>query len=62
MADKPVEKSVVLSVLDRNWIRKSLELQRASLVRSRSREMSGSPVLEIREQEVAQINAILAKL
>lgn len=54
--------SVVLTVLDRNWIRKALELQRTSVVRSRGREMEGSPVLAVRDEEVKQINSILAKL
>lgn len=64
MADKPGsdEKSFVLSVMDRLWIRKSLELQRTSLERSKGKEMAMSPVLEMRDREIAAINSVLAKL
>lgn len=61
MADKPVV-SLDLSVMDRLWIRKSLELQRTSIVRSRGKEMEGSPILALRDAEVAQLNALLARL
>lgn len=65
MAVKPDDDGVVsvaLSVLERNWVRKSLELQRTSIVRGKNKEMDGSPVRGLRDTECAQINAILAKL
>lgn len=65
MASKPDDTGVVsidLSVVDRNWIRKSLELQRTSIVRGKNKEMDGSPVRALRDSECAQINSILAKL
>lgn len=56
------DKSVSLSIMDRLWIKRSLELQRTSLERSKGREMPGSDILTLRDKEIASINSILAKL
>lgn len=62
MAQKPDVQQLETSVVDRLWLRKSLELQRAAIVRSKGKEMEGSPVLKMRDEEVAQINSILARI
>lgn len=54
--------SVDLDALERSWIKKSLELQAASVKRSMVKEMPGSPVLAFREAEVLAISMIIAKL
>lgn len=56
------EFTIKLSLLEKNWVRKSLELQRTSIVRGKNKEMDGSPVRALRDTECSQINAILAKL
>lgn len=48
--------------LDRAWVKKSLESQRAMLVRSRGKEMVGSEVHELRGREIAQLDVLIQKV
>lgn len=54
--------TVELDALERSWIKKSIELQAASIKRAMVKEMPGSPVLAFREAEIASLNLIVAKL
>lgn len=55
------EKAVELSSLERQWVRKSLELQRASLQRSVSKEIVGSDIFVLRRREIADLDALINK-
>lgn len=54
-----VAETVSVSLLDRAWIRKSLELQRNSLVRARTKEMVGSEVYVLRGREIEALGALI---
>lgn len=60
MADKPGF-VLELSVLEKGYVRRSLEVLRASLVRSKAKELEGSPVLAMRDTEISTINVILGR-
>ena len=45
--------------LDRQWIKKSLESQRAMLVRSRSKELAGSEIYALRGAEIATLDRLI---
>lgn len=64
MAKEPVGSvvTVELDALERSWIKKSLDLQAASVKRSMVKELPGSPVLKFREDEIAAIDSIIRKL
>jgi len=62
MAAEKNTDSVVLDVMERNWIRKSLETQRAVLVRSRAKESAGSPIWVLRGDEILALSNLLVKL
>lgn len=62
MADKPSStEQVALTVLDRQWLRKCIDLQRKSLIRSMANEMDGSDVKLIRQKEVRYLSALEGK-
>lgn len=62
MADKPVVLFVLeLSVLEKQYVRRGLEVLRASLVRSKAKELEGSAVLKMRDDEIAYINNVLGR-
>lgn len=56
------KKSVELDVVERNWLRKSVETQRQVLIRSRGREEVGSEVYGFRSKEIAALDALLERL
>lgn len=55
------EQSVKLTLLDKQWLRKCIDLQRKSLVRSMANEMDGSEVKLIRQKEVQYLTALEGK-
>ena len=57
MADKKVE----LTNIEVQWVRKSLQLQRASLQRSISKEIVGSDIYVLRQREIADLDALVNK-
>ena len=57
MADKKFE----LTNLEVQWVRKSLQLQRASLQRSISKEIVGSDIYVLRQREIADLYALMNK-
>lgn len=61
MADAKLSTGVEVTLVDRLWIRKALELQRAALVRARAKEMSGSEVWHLRGRELEGLNALLSR-
>lgn len=52
---------VELSNLDRQWVKKSLEFQRAGLVRSQRLEMPGSEIYGLRGKEITALDVLIAK-
>jgi len=48
--------------LELQWIRKSIELQRASLVRSLTKEIPGSDIHVLRSKEIAALSTLNVKL
>lgn len=50
------------SIIDVQWLRKSLEFQRAGLVRSRSKETVGSEIYVLRSREIEAVNALFNRL
>lgn len=52
---------VVKDAMDRGWIKKALESQRAMLIRSRTKEMTGSEVWHLRGREIEQLNLLIGK-
>lgn len=56
------DKSIVLSVIERNWLKKCIDLQVKSLIRSKGNEMPDSPVVQIRDQEISILRGVEAKL
>lgn len=56
------DKSIVLTTIERNWLKKCIDLQIKSLVRSKGSEMSDSPVIAIRDQEIGALRGIEMKL
>ena len=55
------EKPVELSSLERQWVRKSIDLQMKSLKRSLANEIQGSEIYALRQREIADLNSILVK-
>lgn len=51
-----------LTALETAWLKKSLETQRAAIVRNRNKEMAGSEIHVLRGKEIDQINNLLHKL
>lgn len=60
MAEKLV--SIEVTVLQRQWLAKALDTQRKVLVRSRSSEMAGSEIFELRGREIAAVDELIAKV
>lgn len=58
MADS---KKVDLTNLEVQWVRKSVELQIASLKRSLTKEMPGSDIYILRQREIADLQTVLGK-
>lgn len=58
------DKAVNVSVdpMERQWLEQALKTQRNVLVRSLSKERAGSEIYELRRREIAQVDAILAKV
>lgn len=54
-------KKFELSVLEVNWVKKSLTLQRASLQRSLQKEIVGSDIYVLRQREIADLDALINK-
>lgn len=55
-------KKYEFSVVDVQWLRKSLEFQRAGLVRARSKETVGSEIYVLRSREIEAVNALVNRL
>lgn len=51
--------SKVEEVLRRAWIKKSLELQRAALFRSRGKEIPGSEIYALRTKELQLLDQLI---
>lgn len=62
MADQPKEVQVSVSPLQKQWLRRAVEVLKGTLVRSRAKEMVESEVYQLRTREIAQLDAILEKL
>ena len=60
MAD-PVVK-IELTNLQAQWIRKSVLTQRNVLMRSLSKEMAGSDIHRLRQEEIRALDALAAKI
>lgn len=56
------DKSIELSVMDRQWIVKALELQRTSLGRAMKNELPGSEISALRKKEIEQVSSIISKV
>lgn len=54
-------KKVELTNLETQWVRKSLDLQIASLKRSLAKEMQGSDIYALRQREISDLSVIQAK-
>ena len=55
------EEGVVLDVLERQWVRKSLETQRAVIVRGRNKELPGSDIWTLRGKEMDILTNLISK-
>lgn len=55
-------KKYEFSVIDVQWLRKSLEFQSAGLVRSRSKETVGSEIYVLRSRELEAVRALINRL
>lgn len=62
MADQPKDVQVSVSPLQKQWLRRAVEVLKGTLVRSRAKEMVESEVYQLRTREIAQLDAILEKL
>jgi len=62
MADVKVSGFDSLVGLDRQWVRRSLEVLRMQLVRSRMKEVPGSEIYVLRGKELAQLDVLIGKL
>lgn len=51
-----------LEPLEKAWLRKAVETQRNVLVRSRTKEMVGSDIWNLRGKEIEQLNVLVGKL
>lgn len=49
------------SVLERQYLARALDLYKASLVRSRSKEMAGSDIWTLRGKEIEAVGALLSR-
>lgn len=58
MADKPVSRSFELTVLETEWLKQCIMLQRAALTRSRNKEMSQSEIYHLRTKEIEFLTAL----
>lgn len=56
---KVVVPPMELSAMERAWIQQSLQLQRASLIRSRGKEIAGAEIWTLRGREIEAISALL---
>lgn len=54
-------KSFDLSVLERGWIKQSLETQKKVLLRSRSKEITGGEIWALRGKEIDVLTIIISK-
>lgn len=59
---KEGEKRYVFGVESRNWLRKAIETQRAALVRSRTKELAGSEIYQLRTREIDALNSLYNSL
>lgn len=59
MATGPV---IQLDNLERQWVKKALETLKATLVRSRLKEMSGSDIHTLRGKEIETINNLIQRV
>lgn len=53
---------IEVGMLQRQWLRKCVELQKQALHRARGKEILGSEMYAIRSRELAELDAILVKL
>lgn len=51
-----------VTVLDRNWLRKSVEAMRDGRLRAAKKEAPGSEIEALRRREVEQLTALLGRL
>lgn len=56
---KVVVPPMELSAMERAWIQQSLQLQRASLIRSRGKEIAGGDIWTLRGKEVEALTSLL---
>lgn len=52
---------VVLDVLERQWVRKSLENQRQVILRGRNKELAGSEIWQLRGKEMEILTNLVSK-
>lgn len=62
MAEKAQEVQITVTPLERQWIKRSVEVLRGTLVRSRAKEMQESEVYALRTREISAIDVLLNKL
>lgn len=54
-------KSFQLENMEVQWVRKALDTQRAALVRSKAKELSGSEIEALRSKEIAALESLINK-
>lgn len=53
---------VSVSLLEKQWIAKALDLQQKSLKRSLANEMAGSEIYELRHREIAALDSLISNV
>lgn len=61
MAEASVRK-YEFTVVESQWLSKSLEFQRSGLIRQRAKEMEGTEIYALRCKEVAAIESLINKV
>lgn len=61
MAEQSIVK-LELSVLERQYVKRSLEVLRTTLVRSRAKELAGSDVYTFRGKEIEALTALIGRV
>ena len=54
--------TVKLSDMERLWVKQSLALQKASLVRSLAKERQGSEIYQLRQREIAEVQSLMERV
>lgn len=56
-----LSETVLVSMLERQWIRKALETQRMQITRARTKEMVGSEIHALRGREIEALTVLLQR-